>query len=91
MGYLGYPSAGRYREREDIMMIRFEQIFWRQITAAGIAIAVYAMFFGSMADAIGPLFIYGLVLCMQDWRIDKIRERSDRDHGNGIGRCRKSA
>ena len=76
------------------MQVKFETIFFRQITAAGAATVIYSLLFGTAADALGPLFIYGLALCLQDWVFDEIRgRRRHRDHGyrNAAGGSRKRA
>lgn len=57
------------------MKVKFESIFWRQASAALLATAAYTLISGEITDAVGPLFVFFLVLALQECAIDRIRER----------------
>ena len=71
------------------MKVKFETIFWRQALAALLATAAYTVISGSVTDAIGPLFMFFLILTVQEWAIDRIGGR--RKKSAGANRYRKKA
>ena len=57
------------------MKVKFESVFWHQASAALMATVAYTLISGSATDAVGPLFMFFLILALQEWAIEKLRER----------------
>lgn len=74
-------------------MIDFQKVFFRQVAAAFITIAVYAVLTGELKDAMIFSWLYVGILCFQEYFITKWEEkRTGRERKtDASGRCRKSA
>lgn len=73
-------------------MIDFQKVFFRQVAAAFITIAVYALLTGELKDAMIFTWMYVCILMLQEYFIDKYeRKKQDGKPEVSAGRCRKSA
>ena len=62
-------------------MIDFQKVFFRQVSAAFITIAIYAVLTGELKDAMIFTWMYVGVLMFQEYIIDK--HESGKGKGNG--------
>ena len=72
-------------------MVRFETIFFRQVSAAVIAATVHTMIFKDLGQVLGVYLFYVTAVCLQEWVIEKGRGRRKHSDRDETGRCRKSA
>lgn len=75
-------------------MVRFEAVLFHQLSAAVIAATVHTLIFKDLGMVLGMYLFYVTVLWIQEWALEKFRERrkhSDYSYGDETGRRRKSA
>lgn len=74
-------------------MVDFEKVFFRQVSAAVITIAVYTILTGELKSTLMFLWFYIGILMVQEYIIEKIEGR--KQHGKRksavSGGCRESA
>lgn len=58
------------------MMVRFDKIFWRQISAAGLTVVAHSILTGSPEESMIIFWIYVSILMLQEWIFDRNERRA---------------
>lgn len=61
------------------MKVKFETIFFRQMSAAVMAATVHTMIFKDLGQVLGVYLFYVTAVCLQEWVIEKYKERRRRN------------
>lgn len=60
-------------------MVRFDKIFWRQISAAGLTVVAHSILTGSPEESMIIFWIYVSILMLQEWIFDRNKRRNNRN------------